>query len=67
MPLRLSHLMSDRPASRRSGLYHMKGAPVALNIRVARALNRIAKRKGGVFDDGYDARVISTPRSVMPT
>ena len=34
----------------------------ALNIRVARALNRIAKRKGGVFDDRYDARVLSTPR-----
>jgi REP element-mobilizing transposase RayT len=35
----------------------------ALNIRIARALNRIAgARKGTVFADRYHSRVITTPR-----
>jgi putative transposase len=36
----------------------------ALNIRVARAVNRTLGRKGAVWNDRYHARALSTPREV---
>ena len=36
----------------------------ALEIRIARALNRALNRIGRVFDDRYHARALSTPREV---
>ncbi len=38
----------------------MKG----LQVRMARALNKLWGRKGGVFDDRYHAHVLKTPREV---
>ncbi len=36
----------------------------ALEIRLARAINRARNRIGRVFDDRYHARALSTPREV---
>ncbi|HEX4384905.1 MAG TPA: transposase [Myxococcales bacterium] len=41
----------------------MKG----LAVRIARALNRLAERRGTVFADRYHARVLSSPRDVANT
>jgi REP element-mobilizing transposase RayT len=35
-----------------------------LSIRLARAINRVANRKGKVFGDRYHARPLATPREV---
>ena len=35
-----------------------------LQIRTAKALNRLWDRKGAVFDDRYHARILKTPREV---
>jgi hypothetical protein len=35
-----------------------------LNIRIAKALNRVMKRHGKVFADRYHARVLRTPSEV---
>jgi REP element-mobilizing transposase RayT len=36
-----------------------------LNVRVARALNRVMERRGGVFDDHYHSRVLHTPTELV--
>jgi REP element-mobilizing transposase RayT len=35
-----------------------------LEVRIAKALNRVMERKGGVFDDRYHGRVLRTPTEV---
>jgi hypothetical protein len=37
----------------------------ALQIRIARRLNRLAGRKGKVFTDRYHARALATPRETQ--
>ena len=37
---------------------------VGLQVRLAKAINRIARRAGRVFVDRYHAEVLSTPRQV---
>ncbi|HET6612160.1 MAG TPA: hypothetical protein VFG83_09235, partial [Kofleriaceae bacterium] len=35
-----------------------------LNIRIARALNKLMRRRGKVFEDRYHARILRFPRQV---
>jgi putative transposase len=36
-----------------------------LNIRIAKALNRVLRRSGRVFDDHYHSHLLKTPREVL--
>src|SRR3954471_5498717 len=53
------HLLVEAP-DRRALARAMKG----LGVRIARALNRVMRRRGGVLSDRYHAHILRTPSEV---